>query len=223
MINHAALSSRRNPANASIVIFSLANPCHSCCRPSSPPSESIGLYIIVSAVNDVEPIARTLGQLKANALHVPALSGADIDVNFNQLDKATWLKIFMKSGSYIIGALKQVLVAANETSERKMTMLASFVCDAYCPNGIEIRRMFCKQMAESNRLPSTSGTLKQNILRVHVHARICDNMTLSPLQNGFCEDANGDLVSHTTDDLPAPTTIIEMDNCPCRISCSSQR
>ena len=80
----------------------------------------------------------------------------------------------MKSGSDIIGALKQLLVAANDTSERQITMHASFVCDAYCPNGIEIRRMFCKQMVESNRLPSTSGTLTQDILRVHVQARICD-------------------------------------------------
>ena len=59
----------------------------------------------------------------------------------------------MKSGSDISGALKQLLVAANETSERQMTMLASFVCDAYCPNGIEIRRKFCKHMTDSNMLP----------------------------------------------------------------------
>ena len=129
----------------------------------------------------------------------------------------------MKSGSVIIGALKQLLVAANETSERQMTMLASFVCDAYCPNGIAIRRVFCKQMTESNRLPSTSGTRTQDILRVHVQARICDNRTLSPLQNGFCKDANGDLVSHTTEDLPAPKAIIEMVNCQSKGCCSSQR
>ena len=60
---------------------------------------------MVSAVNDVEPIARALCQLKANALHVPAVSGAHTVGKFNQLDKATWLKIFMKSGSDIIGAL----------------------------------------------------------------------------------------------------------------------
>ena len=122
------------------------------------------------------------------------------------------MNIFIKSGSDIIGALKQLLVAANETTERQTTMLASFVSDAYRPNGFEIRRMFCKQMAESNMLPLTPGTLKQHILRVHVQARICDNRTLSPLQNGFCKDANGDLVSHTTDDLPAPKAIIEMVN-----------
>ena len=59
-------------------------------------------------------------------INIPALSGADAVGNFNQLDKATCLKIFMKSGSDIIGALKQLLVASNETSERQMTMLASF-------------------------------------------------------------------------------------------------
>ena len=139
----------------------------------------------MSAVNDVEPIARAFGQLKANAL-----SGADTLRNCNQLDKATWLKSFMTSGSDIIGALKQLLVAANETRERQMTMLASFACDAYCPNGIEIRRMFCKQMAESNRLPSMSGTLKQHILRVHAHASIYSR-TLSPLQNGFAKTQMG--------------------------------
>ena len=75
----------------------------------------------MSAVNNAEPIARALGQLEANALHVPALSGADTFGNFKQLDKATRLKIFMKSGSDIIGALKQTAItvgAANETSER---------------------------------------------------------------------------------------------------------
>ena len=102
-------------------------------------------------------------------------------------------------------------------------MLASFVCDASCPYGIEIRRKFCKHMAESNMLPSTSGTLKQHILRVHVQATICHNTTLSPLQNGFCKYANGDRVSHTTDDLPAPKAIIEMVNCQYRGRCSSQR
>ena len=103
-----------------------------------------------------------------------------------------------------------------------MTMLASFVCDAYCLNGIGIRHMFCKQIAESDMFPLTSGTLKQHILRVHVQAKICDNRTLSPLQNGFCKYAYGDLVSHTTDDLPATKAIIEMFNCQCKGSCPSQ-
>ena len=82
-------------------------------------------------------------------------------------------------------------------------------------------------MAESNMLPSTLGALKQHIIRVHIeasvwgHASIAQQEFLDPLQNGFCKDADGDLVPHTTDDLPAPNTIIEMVNCHFNGKCSS--
>ena len=78
-------------------------------------------------------------------------------------------------------------------------------------------------------IPPTSGALKQHILRAHIQARVWGQASivqhefLDPLQNGFCKDANGDLVPHTTDDLPAPNAIIEMVNCHCKGNCSSQR
>ena len=236
MIHHAVLSSRRNPANARIVIFSpdtdvlvlaVANH-HLLLRNTS--------VSMVSGVIDVEHIARALGRQRANvlpALH--AFSGADTVGKFNQLGKATWMTIFMKSGSDTIGALEQLLTV-NETSEQHLTMLASFVCDAYCLKGIAINSipelrwyLFCKHMAESNRLPPTSGAFKQHLIRAHIQARVWGQASiaqqefLDPLQNGFCKDANGDLVPHTTDDLPAPKAIIEMVNCHCKGNCSSQR
>ena len=124
---------------------------------------------LVSEVIDVEPIARALGRQRANALPaLHAFSGADTIGTFNQLGKTTWLKIFMKSGSYTISALELLLIV-NETSEQQLAMLVSFVCDAYCPKGIEINDIpelrwyrFCKHMAESNRLPPTSGALKHS-------------------------------------------------------------
>ena len=104
-------------------------------------------------------------------------------------------------------------------------MIASFVCDAYCPKGIEINSIpelrwyvFCKHMAESNGLSPMLGALKQHILRDHIQASVWGQASiaqqefLDPLQNGFCKDASGDLVPHTTDDLPAPKAIIEMVN-----------
>ena len=60
-----------------------------------------------------------------------------IQLKFNQLGKATWLKIFMTSGSDTIGAREQLLID-NETSEQHIAVLASFVCAAYCPKGIKI-------------------------------------------------------------------------------------
>ena len=89
-----------------------------------------------------------------------------------------WLKIFMISGSGTIGAQEQLLTV-NETSAQQLAMLASFVCGAYCPKGIEINGipelrwyLFCKHMAESKRLPQTSGALKQHILRVHIQTTV---------------------------------------------------
>ena len=177
MIHHAVLSSHRNPANARIVIFSpdtgelvlaVANH-HLLLRNTS--------VSMVSGVIDVESIARALGRQRANALPaLHALSRADTVGKFNQLGKATWMKMFMKSGSDTIGALEKLLTV-NETSEQQLTMLASFVCDAYCLKGIDIHSipelrwyLFCKHMAESNRLPPTSGALKQHILRAHIQA-----------------------------------------------------
>ena len=76
-------------------------------------------------------------------------------------------------------------------------------------------------------LPPTLGALKQHILRVHIeasvwgHASIAQQEFLDPLQNGFCKDANGDLVPQTNDYLSAPKAIIEMVNCQCNGKCSS--
>ena len=119
------------------------------------------------------------------------------------------------------------LLIVNEISVQQLAMLASFVCDAsYCPKGMEINSipehrwyLFCKHMAESNRLPPTSGGLKQHIIRVHIQASvwgeasIAQQELLDPLQNVFCKDDNWALVPHTTDDLPAPKPIIEMADC----------
>jgi len=130
----------------------------------------------------------------------------------------------------------QKLMERDEVSEQQLTTLASFVCNAYCPKSIEINNipelrwyLFCKHMAESDRLPPTTGALKQHILRVHIQTMVWGQSSiahqefLNPLENGYCKDDSGNLVPHTTDDLPAPKSIIEMVNCQCKGDCSSQR
>ena len=78
MIHHVVLSSRRNPANARIVIFSPDNNVlvlavanhHLLIRNTS--------VAMASGVIDVEPIARALDRQRANALPtLNAFSGAD--------------------------------------------------------------------------------------------------------------------------------------------------
>lgn len=60
-----------------------------------------------------------------------------------------------------------------EVTEKWQKSLARFMCAAYSPKGINIRsipelrwHMFCKYMADSNKLPPTVGALKQHILRL---------------------------------------------------------
>ena len=122
MVHHAVLSSRRNPANARIVIFSPDTDVHVLAVANHHLLFRNTSVSMVSGVIDVEPIARALGRQRANALHaLHAFSGDDTVGKFNQLGKATWLKIFMKSGCDTIGALEQLLIV-NETSAQQLAL-----------------------------------------------------------------------------------------------------
>ena len=79
-----------------------------------------------------------------------------------------------------------------------------------------------------SKLPLTMSALKYRIFRVHYAALILKNCT-SSIQNlpdpcGFgWELDNGNLVPVLTDDLPAPTGLIELSMCSCKTGCSSGR
>ena len=115
--------------------------------------------------------------------------------------------------------------------------LAMFVCTAYCTKGLQISsipdlrwNLYCKYMAESEKLPPTMGALKQHILRTHVQARVWGQaahpkqVPLDPLQNGYHkDDDDGQLNPTTTDVPPAPKAITEMVRCQCKGNCTSNR
>ena len=79
-----------------------------------------------------------------------------------------------------------------------------------------------------SKLPLTMSALKYRIFLVHYAALILKNCT-SSIQNlpdpcGFgWELDNGNLVPIMTDDLPAPTGLIELSTCTCKTGCSSGR
>jgi len=85
-------------------------------------------------------------------------------------------------------------------------------------------------MAESDKLPSTLGALRQHVLRVHIQARVWGQASialqdpqLDPLQNGYHKEFDGQLKPTMTDTLPAPKAVIEMVRCQCKTDCSSAR
>ena len=142
----------------------------------------------------------------------------------------------MKTDEEVINALQMLLDEADMT-EGMLSTLESFVCAAYSPKGINIKKipelrwhLFCKHRAESDKLPPTPGALKQHILRVHVQTRAWAQAAiaqqepqLDPLQNGYYKQMDRLLKPTTTEVLPAPKAILEMVQCRCKSDCSSGR
>lgn len=165
-----------------------------------------------------------------------AFSGADNTGRFARIGKPTWFKLFMEAEDDVIEALCTLCDDADMSEDFQLT-LAQFVCTAYCPKGIQLSsipelrwHLFCKYMAESEKLPPTLGALKQHILRAHVQGRVWGQAAvpqqelLDPLQNGYHSDSDdGQLQPTTTDVPPAPEAIVEMVRCQCKGNCSSNR
>jgi len=128
-----------------------------------------------------------------------------------------------------------MLSITGEVTETIQSAIAIFVCAAYCPKGIQITNipelrwyLFGKHMAESVKVPPTTGALNQHILRVHLQARIreqdskAQQVFLDPLQNGYHRNTGRLLTPTNTDIPPAPNAIMELVWCQCSGNCSSQ-
>ncbi len=192
---------------------------------------------MASGVQEVRPIWKALGQEKAKALPgLHAFTGTDNTGRFCRIGKATWFKLFLAAEDDIIEALATLCEDVNVSEELQVT-LAQFVCSAYCPKGIQLLNipelrwhMFCKYMAESEKMPPTMGALKQHILRAHIEARVwgqaavAEQKLLDPLKNGYYKDSSCEnLKPTTTDVLPAPEAIVELVRCQCKGNCASNR
>ena len=237
MICLGVSATERNSVNAQMTFFSpdtdvlvliIAN------YDRLPKNTSISM---ASRVQQIEPLWIALGPDRAKALPgLHAFSGADNIGRFPRIGKPTWFKLFLEADDDVIAALCTLSDDA-DMSEDLLLTLAKFVCTAYCPKGIQLSsipelrwHLFCKYMAESEKLPPTLGALKQHILRAHVQARVWGQAAapqqdlLDPLENGYHRDSDdGQLQPTTTDVPPAPEAIVELVRCQCKGNCSSNR
>ncbi|PIK38665.1 hypothetical protein BSL78_24487 [Apostichopus japonicus] len=158
----------------------------------------------------------SLGPERAKALPAfHAFLGADNTGRFSRIGKATWLQVYLKADGEVVKAL-QMLSDATEDTDDLLSTLATFVSAAYSPKGIQIAsipelrwHLFCKHMAESDKLPPTPGALKQHILRVQIQATVLGQASvaqqfLDSLKHGFYKDTTGQVKPVTTEVLPAP-------------------
>jgi len=191
---------------------------------------------MVSGTVEVGPIWRALGREKAAALPIfHAFTGADNIGRFSGVGKTRWFQHYIKAERDVVSALMKLPEDGDLTHEVLET-LASFVCLAYCPKGIQIAsipdlrwHLFCKNLAESNKLPPTTGALEEHIERVRVQSRVWCQATVmwqqqfDPLKHGYHQDEKGHILPITTKVLPAPQAIVELVRCQCKANCSTQR
>ena len=193
---------------------------------------------MVSGVHQIKPLWTALGPEKAKALPAShAFSGAENTGRCVRIGWATWFKLFLESDYDVIRDLCMPCDDTDVTEDFLESTMARFVCTAYCPKGLhtssipDLRwHLFCKYMAESEKLPPTMGALKQHILRTHVQARVWGQaahpkqVPLDPLQNGYHKDHDEGQLNPTTADVPpAPKAIIEMVRRQCKGNCTSNR
>ena len=191
---------------------------------------------IVSGTVDIGPIWRALGKQKAQALVMfHAFTGSDNIGKFSGIGKATWFQQYIKADMALPRAFMELPVDGDLTQEVK-DELTKFVCLRYCSKGVQITsipdlrwHLFCKQLAESNRLPPTLGALEEHIKCVRLQSRVWSQATVmqqqpfDPLKFGYYKDTSGQLLPVTTEVLPAPQAIIQLVRCQCKSNCSTQR
>lgn len=236
LIHQAVLASRRSSPNTELMVF-------------SPDTDVlvllIGHYDILlnstsitmkSGVLQIGSMWTFLGASRAKALPAfHAFTGTDNTSRFSGIGKVTWLNIFLQAPEEIWKALQQ-LSEPDEVTEEQISILEKFVCHAYKPKKSDITNipdlrwyLFCKNMADSEKLPPTIGALKQHILRAKIQARVWGQASVAqqslpePLGNGYCRTKDGQLQPLTTELLPAPEAILEMVRCLCKTNCSTKR
>ena len=191
---------------------------------------------MVSGTVEIGPIWNALGRDKAAALPAfNAFTGADTIGRFSGIGKTKWFQQYLAIDSDIIAGLMTLSEEGDLTQEGK-DALANFVCMVYCPKGIHITsipdlrwHLFCKNLAESGKLPPTIGALVEHIQRARVQIRVWSQATvmwqsfLDPLKHGYYQKSNGEILPTTTKVPPAPMAIVELIRCQCKTQCTTQR
>ena len=133
-----------------------------------------------------------MGTEKAQALPIfHTFTGADNIGKFSGIGKTKWFQQYMKADIDLPRALMKLPVKGDLTQEVK-DELAKFISLMYCPKGVQVTsipdlrwHLFCKQLAERNKLPATLGALEEHIKRVRLQSWVwfqatsCNNSLLS--------------------------------------------
>ena len=174
----------------------------------------------------LQPIYDALGSDLVAALPgFHAFTGCDTTGRFSGKGKQTCWKTFLKASKGVVTAFSN-LGTVRQPSVEDNALFEEFVCRLYQPKTKENRlsrlrwNMFKQSQAEAERLPPTSGALRQHILRAHYQCIIwCNDIVPvvdmpNATEYGWC-NTDGRLTAVVSDVKPAPEAVVELVRCKC--------
>ena len=186
---------------------------------------------------DIREAYEVIGDQKAEGLlGYHAFTGSDFTAKFNGKSKLTTWKCFIESDEQILKAFS-LLGETNETSiEEIQTDIELFVMNLYCPKRpatvtklADLRwYLFSKHQWEADKLPPTPSALKFKLFRSHFVATIWKQshkpqLEFLDIEEYGWEKSDNCLTPITTDLPPAPSAIVEISLCKCKMSCKTKR
>ena len=116
-------------------------------------------------------------------------------------------------------------------------MFDKFILQLYCKSQPDVvtdipllrYHLFSKYQKSAEELPPTKGALYQRMLRCHYVTYILKKALEpilclpEPTQYGWSISSDGKLMANTTDNVPAPASLIELTMCSCTTNCSTNR
>ena len=128
--------------------------------------------------------------------------------------------------------LRAISSIQTEEPLREIVLLEEVIAVLYCTKRTNLRNarwnLFKKCNYESERLPPTTGSFKQAVLRAHCHARTwylsdkCIRFLPNPIYCGW-EISEGMYVPITSADQIAPKSVLHLVKCGCNSECLNNR
>ena len=185
-------------------------------------------------VIELGPIQAALGDHKTVALPgLHAISGSDNTGSCAGKGKLSFWKAFKCANEASVTALESLGASAMPTDET-FASIEQFICQVYLTQ-TSISRvaklrwwLFKKKQAKSERLPPTSGALRQAILRAQHQAIVWHHdITACPVipSPGDYEWQleNNEWAPVKTTELPAPESVLHLIKCSCNQQCQTDR
>lgn len=161
-------------------------------------------------------------------------TGCDQIGRFNGKSKSTCWSSFIKSSDDILEAFSRLGASENLPDLQTIEALERFIINLYHPkkafdNLSHLRwHLFSKYQQEGDKLPPTFSALKFKMFRAHFVTMILRRSTVSiqalpPVINYGWELVDEMFSPIMTDNLPAPSALIEMVSCACKSNCTTNR